>query len=504
MTEADFGFDESQWAQAGDELDAGHGTVIEKLPDVVVTEDTPIVERLKILKSRYPELEPLSRDYTSLQTTYEELQVAAETASASTQKSPKKRKAGQEEPTPSIAVLKWRALSTYLGSIAMYFAILTAPASEKSQANVPTSPAELRQHPVMQSLLRSRQSWDTVKDLQLPQTEEIEEKTDAPPEEMQIMTQPVKVNRDVPDPTLSVVKPTKKSKTPDKLKATASSSKSTETRSLPRKDPAASTLLNSLDALIASVKAPSVRTTRTSYTSPSHSSKSSDFGDELPLTSSETASKAARKRNLRFYTSQLAQKSNKRAHASQNAGGDADLPYKERLKDRQVRLLKEAEVRGMDKGKGAARGREMDFRDDDEDDDQEMTNGDRNAGGDNDEEDYYQTITSASRAKKAQKAARSEAANSLSQAAAVGQAFPDSIDPSGKRAITYEISANKGLMPRRKKEVRNPRVKKRMKYDQKMKKLGSVRQVYKGGEGRGGYAGELTGIKTNVVRAVKL
>jgi U3 small nucleolar RNA-associated protein 3 len=133
-----------------------------------------------------------------------------------------------------------------------------------------------------------------------------------------------------------------------------------------------------------------------------------------------------------------------------------------------------------------------------------MTNGDRNAGGDNDEEDYYQTITSASRAKKAQKAARSEAANSLSQAAAGGQAFPDSIDPSGKRAITYEISANKGLMPRRKKEVRNPRVKKRMKYDQKMKKLGSVRQVYKGGEGRGGYAGELTGIKTNVVRAVKL
>jgi len=37
-----------------------------------------------------------------------------------------------------------------------------------------------------------------------------------------------------------------------------------------------------------------------------------------------------------------------------------------------------------------------------------------------------------------------------------------------------------------------------------MKKLGSVRQVYKGGEGRGGYGGELTGIKTNVVKSIKL
>lgn len=504
MTEADFGFDESEWAQAEDERDAGHGSVTEKLPDVVVSEDTPVAERLKILKSRYPELEPLSRDYTSLRTTYEELQIVVNTASASTQKFSKKRKAGQDEPTPCIAVLKWRALSTYLGSIAMYFAIMTAPASGKSEASAPTSPAELRQHSVMQSLLRSRQSWDTVKDLQLPQTQDIEEESDAPPEKMPFKTQPVKVNRAAPDSTLSVVKPTKKSKTPAKLKATALPSKPTKTESFPGKDPAASNLLTSLDALIASVKAPVVPTARTSYTSHSPSSPSSDFGDELPLTSSETASKAARKRNLRFYTSQLAQKSNKRSHASQNAGGDADLPYKERLKDRQVRLLKEAEARGMDKGKGVAGGKDMDFRDDDEDDDQEMTNGDRDAGGDNDEEDYYQTITSASRAKKAQKAARSEAANSLSQAAAGSQSFPGSVDPSSKRAITYEISANKGLMPRRKKEVRNPRVKKRMKYDQKMKKLGSVRQVYKGGEGRGGYAGELTGIKTNVVRAVKL
>ena len=74
----------------------------------------------------------------------------------------------------------------------------------------------------------------------------------------------------------------------------------------------------------------------------------------------------------------------------------------------------------------------------------------------------------------------------------------------GKRAITYAIEKNKGLAPKRNKDVRNPRVKKRKKYEEKKKKLGSIRQVYKGGEGPGGYGGELTGIKKNLVRSVKL
>lgn len=66
------------------------------------------------------------------------------------------------------------------------------------------------------------------------------------------------------------------------------------------------------------------------------------------------------------------------------------------------------------------------------------------------------------------------------------------------------IEKNKGLTPKRKKEVRNPRLKKRLKYEDKKKKLGSVRAVYKGGEGRGGYQGELTGIKGGLIRSVKL
>ena len=173
--------------------------------------------------------------------------------------------------------------------------------------------------------------------------------------------------------------------------------------------------------------------------------------------------------------------------------------------------MREAERRGLDKSKGKA-GREMDFQDDDDDDDEDNQHREDNAAkgtkpattqdnNNDEEENYYQLITSETSAKKAAKISQ-QAQQSAPFASFIED--PSTTDPSTKRAITYEISANKGLMPRRKKEVRNPRVKKRMKYDEKMKKLGSVRQVWKGGEGRGGYGGELTGIKTNVVRSVKL
>lgn len=44
-----------------------------------------------------------------------------------------------------------------------------------------------------------------------------------------------------------------------------------------------------------------------------------------------------------------------------------------------------------------------------------------------------------------------------------------------KRGITYQIAKNKGLTPRRKKELRNPRVKNRMKFRKaKIRRKGQV------------------------------
>jgi hypothetical protein len=79
----------------------------------------------------------------------------------------------------------------------------------------------------------------------------------------------------------------------------------------------------------------------------------------------------------------------------------------------------------------------------------------------------------------------------------------ESIAEGQKRAVTYEIVANKGLMPHRKKANRNPRVKKREMYAKALvARKGQVREVVKGAAGA--YGGELTGIKANVARSRKL
>jgi U3 small nucleolar RNA-associated protein 3 len=74
----------------------------------------------------------------------------------------------------------------------------------------------------------------------------------------------------------------------------------------------------------------------------------------------------------------------------------------------------------------------------------------------------------------------------------------------GPRALTRAILKNRGLTPHRSKSVRNPRVKKRMRFEKAKKKIGSQKAVYKGGiGGAGDYGGEKSGI-SKVVKAVRL
>lgn len=74
----------------------------------------------------------------------------------------------------------------------------------------------------------------------------------------------------------------------------------------------------------------------------------------------------------------------------------------------------------------------------------------------------------------------------------------------GPRSLTRAILSNKGLTPHRSKSVRNPRVKKRQKFDKAKKKISSQKAVYKGGIGDSGrYDGEKSGI-SKVVKSVRL
>lgn len=70
------------------------------------------------------------------------------------------------------------------------------------------------------------------------------------------------------------------------------------------------------------------------------------------------------------------------------------------------------------------------------------------------------------------------------------------------RAITYDIHKNKGLLPSRKKEYRNPRVRQRKKFVRAQKKRKS--QVRDAVRSIPHYTGEKTGIRRTVIKSVKL
>ena len=80
---------------------------------------------------------------------------------------------------------------------------------------------------------------------------------------------------------------------------------------------------------------------------------------------------------------------------------------------------------------------------------------------------------------------------------------PDEEVVTAQRSISRAILANKGLTPHRAKSVRNPRVKKRKRFDKAKKKLSSQKAVYNGGIGNSGnYGGERSGI-TKVAKGIR-
>ncbi|KAK9829724.1 hypothetical protein WJX72_007528 [[Myrmecia] bisecta] len=81
--------------------------------------------------------------------------------------------------------------------------------------------------------------------------------------------------------------------------------------------------------------------------------------------------------------------------------------------------------------------------------------------------------------------------------------LPPLADPTaeGARKITTEIDKNRGLTPHRRKDMKNPRKKHRMKFeDAKTRRKGQVQEVRPGGNA---YAGEETGIKSRVSRSTR-
>ena len=500
MTEADFGFDEAEWLDAGkkgdedgqEEEDGLGRAIIEYLPQIEITDQMPPDERLKILKTRYPEFEPLSKEFLELQAMHEDLRLAAEAA-----KTVQKHTAAQTNgatmteainANPPTAVLKHTALSAYLAALCMYFALFTSIAASPNGSTTAMSPSELRDHPIMDSLMQTRTLWTKVKDLAIPSPSDL---PTSPPVQSNYEPNdhPLPSTNATSEPQSTAAPPKKPRKRKSRAQKAAEATQLSASALRAARLAETEASLASLSSLIQPPSNPRPKTSHPPPTQAAVNDDSSDFGDPTSIPAHEAAHKAAVKKSLKFYTSQIVSKAQKREMAGRDAGGDADLPYKERLRDRQERLNVLAEKQGK---KNIAEGEELDGG--------EVEEGDlaaaRDVRGEGDE--YYDLISSRAAQKKAEKATRAAEA-----AGGVARVEEEEGKEGAKRKVSYAIEKNKGLTPKRKKEVRNPRVKKRKKYEEKKKKLGSVRQVWKGGEGKG-YQGEKTGIKGGLIRSVKL
>ncbi|KAK3900853.1 Sas10 C-terminal domain-containing protein [Staphylotrichum tortipilum] len=462
MQEADFAFDESEWAAPKDQ-EGEEEVVTEVLQEVEVTEDMGPDERYKLLQARYPEFDYLVDEFRELQPLLPILQKDAE-----------------GKPAKSLEVIKSWLLGCYVAALASYFSILTSPSRDGEAGAVTLNPSELRDHEVMETLMECREAWASAKKLRPAKSAGSDTGMLSPPEE-----EDLEMLDSVPE------QPKRKSAKLSKADIKANKKKASEAA---RKARAVEQSLADLSTLLTSTKTP-----RSAAAAPAVSAEDgnddnrSDFGEEELLDAHTAADKARRKKTLKFYTSQIVQKASKRAGAGRDAGGDMDLPYRERFRDRQARLNLEAERRGKKDSKfGAALG-----GDDSDGDDAAVA---KQVRGDEDE--YYDMVAHGAQKKRGEKAARYEALAKARRGERVVEA--EGVGEDGKRQISYQIQKNKGLTPHRRKEVRNPRVKKRMMFEEKKKKLRSVKAVYKGGEGPGGYQGELSGIKTGLVKSIKL
>ncbi|RYP41723.1 hypothetical protein DL769_011528 [Monosporascus sp. CRB-8-3] len=450
LEEEDFIFNEDEWRGPEAEEAGQEEVVTEVLKDVEITPDMSSEERYRLLQTMYPELDYLADELLRLQPLLVTVQKQAE---------------GQHH--KSLEVIKYRILGSYIAALAMYFATLSSPARDSNGETRALNPAELRDHEVMGTLLECRDAWKKVENLETTKNLRAAESIPSPPEEVL-----------APGEVEVALKTSRK---PSKDPAAKKTKVKAE-----RQAKAIEESLADLDALITTKK----KSKRKSDTETAVQDGNSDFGEEEILDARIAAEKAARKRSLRFYTSQIVQKANRRTDAGRDAGGDMDIPYRERLKDRQARLMVEAEKRGKKDSKHGA-----DLGDASDEEDAQVANAMRD-----DEDEYYDMVSARKKGQKAAKSAALAEANKGDRVVEVEEVGED-----GKRRITYAIQKNKGLTPNktRKQDKNNPRVKKRKRYAEKAKKLKSMKPVYQGGEGKG-YKGELTGIKSGLIKSVKL
>lgn len=133
-----------------------------------------------------------------------------------------------------------------------------------------------------------------------------------------------------------------------------------------------------------------------------HEKATDVFGEATSLDYVDAADKRAQQKSLRFLTSKIESADARRKGARTNAlGGDDDIPYRERKKEKEARVAKEAQAKLKKQG-----GADLDNVDPEPNKNKEDSSGDSN----DESQGYYELIKRASKEKKEKKKADYDAA----------------------------------------------------------------------------------------------
>lgn len=131
------------------------------------------------------------------------------------------------------------------------------------------------------------------------------------------------------------------------------------------------------------------------------------YGEAMVLHSVDAADKTARKKSLHFHTSKIDSATARRQGArNQAAGGDDDIPYRERKSAKEARLVKEAAIRAKNQV-----GAPLDDEEPEPRAGQKRSRGDEDNEGAESPDDYYELVKNKSKETKFKKKEEYEAAS---------------------------------------------------------------------------------------------
>lgn len=428
------------WKRAAKEHDAKEETPAGLVVDEgeVDFENLDAEEKQKYLAGSFPEFTPLVKEFLLLSSKLKDLQEAGE--------------------MPAVDA-KVAALSTYLSTISQYFALFTEKLHSKQHFS-------MKEHTIMSLILSAREIWwqaSKLSDLAGSAADDVDSE-----EDLQL--------EDALDAE-SVVQQSDSEGIPSDNMPTDSESGEDDADDAEEESSG-----NSDSEIEIDISKNRVASARNS------TSLAGDYTESAAPDAVDAEEKSRRKKSLRFYTSKIDHAAQKNARKDKFTGDD-DVPYKERLFERQQKLIEEARKRGL--------GLDKDAFGDDLDGEEAPDREDSAQDGDA----YYESVLAGKQESRAARKAAHEEAKRAARDGTLAQ-LNEVVGADGKRALNFQILKNKGLTPHRHNDSRNARVKKRKKYEQAKKKLKSVRAVYDNSK-RGPYAGEATGIKKGISRSVK-